>query len=135
MSLIKMTRKSGRNRKIFVNFLGVGGFCAILSLASIYLLTTVLNCHYLFSFVIVFILVNFIGFCLNKYITFKTKKKEFWHELWKYYSVMLSSFCMNFILMYLLVDVLKIWYIYANIMLIIGFTIYNFFMHKKWSFK
>jgi putative flippase GtrA len=39
------------------------------------------------------------------------------------------------LLMYLLVDVLHIWYLYANVIIAASMIIYNFLMHKNWSFK
>ena len=40
-------------------------------------------------------LVNFVSFYLNKKLTFRTRKKLFWRELWKFYSVMASSHFIN----------------------------------------
>jgi putative flippase GtrA len=130
-----MKIKIDKNQRKFLKFIIVGGLCACLNLISLYVLTTVLDLHYLISFIIVFLLGNFIGFCLNKYFTFKTKTKHFLKELWKYYSVMLTTFGINLMFMYIFVDILKIWYLLSSAIIIAVCTIYNFFMHKKWSFK
>ncbi|AFZ55360.1 GtrA family protein [Cyanobacterium aponinum UTEX 3222] len=122
------------NLRIF-RFLGVGGFCAGLSLIIMYVLTSIIHINYLISTVITIIVTNFIGFYLNKYYTFQTKKKLFWRELWKYYSVMLSSYILNVFAMYVLVDLVNIWYLYANILLMAILTPFNYFFHKKWSFN
>jgi putative flippase GtrA len=87
------------------------------------------------SFTIVFVAGNLAGFFLNKKYTFKTSKKHFWHELWKYYSVMMSYFLINLIMLYILVNYFHIWYLYASLITTIGGIFYNFVMHKKWSFK
>ena len=55
--------------------------------------------------------------------------------MWKYYSVMLSSYFLNLVIIYLLVDFVKIWYLYANILLIIVLTPYNYLLHRNWSFR
>ncbi|MEB3312053.1 MAG: GtrA family protein [Snowella sp.] len=122
------------NLRIF-KFLGVGGFCAGLSLLIMYGFTSLLGINYLISTVISIVVTNFIGFALNKYYTFQTHKKLFWREMWKYYSVMLSSYILNVIIMYFLVDFINIWYIYANILLIVILTPYNYLLHRNWSFK
>jgi putative flippase GtrA len=122
-------------RKRFINFIIIGSFCSTFSLGCLYLLTTILNCHYMLSLTLTFIFGNFIGFCLNKYCNFRTQSFFFLEELWKYYSVMLSSFLVGLLLMFIMVDYLKIWYIHANFIVIVGSTIYNFLMHYKWSFK
>lgn len=48
---------------------------------------------------------------------------------------MASSLLTFSILMYLLVDVMHIWYLSAFILLTIGMTFYNFLSHKRWTFK
>ncbi len=122
-------------RSKFLRFSIIGAFCNILNLVSLYFFTTLLNLHYIFSTIISMIFLNTLGFYLNKRYTFKTKQKHFWSELWKYHTVMFSSFLSILLLMYLLVDILHIWYLYANIIISIGMVLYNFLMHKNWSFK
>jgi putative flippase GtrA len=119
----------------FVAFLCIGGFCAALSLVLMYLFTSLLRLHYLFSFILVFFIGNSIGFYFNKNYTFQTKQQYFWKELSKYFTVMASSFFVNLILMFLMVNTLKIWYLYANLILIVFFAFINFMIHSKWSFN
>lgn len=118
-----------------LKFIGVGGFCAGLSVGLMYLSTSILGINYLISTVISIVITNFIGFALNKYYTFQTHKKLFWREMWKYYSVMLSSYILNIIFMYFLVNFINIWYIYANLVLIVLLTPYNYLLHRNWSFR
>ena len=127
-------QKKINETRIF-RFILVGGLCTILNIVFLYLLVTVLQIHYLFSFILVFVGGNFIGFYLNKYYTFRTKTRNLWKELWKYYSIMLSSFGINLILMYIMVKYLNVWYIYATIIITIGCTVYNYFLHNNWSFR
>jgi putative flippase GtrA len=132
LSIRKLWR---RIDKKFLRFACIGALCASLNLGSLYLLTNILKINYLISTIIALIYINFIGFYLNKYYTFKTHRKRFWQELWKYYSVMFSGFIINLFFMYLLVDVFHVWYLYASLILTVCFIIYNFLMHKNWSFK
>jgi putative flippase GtrA len=119
----------------FLRFSLVGGFCALQNILILYFLTDILKLHYIFSTLAQMIFVNTIGFYLNKRYTFKTKINRLWYELWKYHTVMFSSFLTVLVLMYLLVEVLHTWYLYAFIILTIGMTGCNFLMHKKWTFK
>jgi putative flippase GtrA len=134
MQLKQINRIYTKNRKI-IRFLSVGGICAAYNLIVLYYLTSVFRFHYLFSFVVVFATGNLIGFYLNKYYTFKTQRDLFWKELLKYYSVMASNFILGIILMFIMVNILKLWYFYAMILLTAGGTAYNFWLHNKWSFK
>jgi putative flippase GtrA len=123
-----------KNKKL-IRFLGVGSICAAYNLAILYYLTSIFRFHYLFSFILVFITGNLLGFYLNKRYTFNTRKALFWKELLKYYSVMTSNFILGFILMFVMVNILRIWYFYAMILLTIAGTAYNYWLHSKWSFK
>ncbi len=118
-----------------MKFLGVGGFCAILNLVLVYSLTDIFKINYLFSTIIAIIIVNFVSFFLNKRYTFVTKKKLFWRELWKYYSVMTSSYVLNVLGVFILVDLINIWYFYANIIFMAILTPFNYILHHNWSFK
>lgn len=122
-------------RNEFIKFCIVGAFCALQNILIIYLLTSILNFHYIFSILIQMLYVNTLGFYLNRHYTFSIKSGYFWQELVKYHTVMISSLFTVSVLMYLLVEVVKIWYLYAYIILTIGMTIYNFITHKKWTFK
>lgn len=120
--------------KVF-KFLFIGGFCAVLTLVLMYLLTSIFLINYLISAIITILITNYIGFFLNKVFTFQTDKKLFWRELWKYYGVMLSSNMINLCIIYTLVDIIRIWYLYANMVSIVALTPVNYLLHKYWSFK
>ncbi|WP_055074571.1 GtrA family protein [Pseudanabaena sp. 'Roaring Creek'] len=119
----------------FLRFFMVGGFCAFLNIVILYILTGILNFHYLLSVLIQTVVVNYIGFYLNRRFTFKKTKGNFWEGLVKYYTVMISSFLMVSSLMYLLVDIFRVWYLYAFILITIMMMIFNFLSHQKWTFK
>lgn len=122
-------------RSKFFRYSIIGAFCACQNIAILYFLKSILNLHYIFATIIQMIFVNSIGFYLNKRYTFKTRINNFWHELWKYHTVMFSGFLTVLVLMYLLVDILGIWYLHAFIIVTIIMTLFNFLMHKKWTFK
>jgi putative flippase GtrA len=122
----------------FFRFLLVGGFCTLQNIFWLYLLTTILGLHYIVSTIILMITVNSLGFYLNNRYTFKHSDhsfQSFIKKLLKYHTVMFSSFLTILVLMFVLVDIFKIWYLLANILITIGITIYNFTAHKKWTFK
>ena len=122
-------------RSKFFRYSIVGAFCACQNIAILYFLKSILNLHYIFATIVQMVFVNSIGFYLNKRYTFKTKINNFWSELWKYHTVMFSSFLTVLALMFLFVDILNIWYLYAFIIATIIMTLFNFLMHKKWTFK
>lgn len=119
----------------FVKFILVGGLCASLNLTLFFIFTNLLGMHYILSLVVLTIIVNSIGFYLNKRYTFKSTKKSFLYDLYKYHLVMLSSLIISILLMYLLVDILNYWQIYSFIIVTVIMTVYNFVAHNKWTYK
>lgn len=85
--------------------------------------------------IIGFFFSNLLGFFLNKYFTFKVTNTNIFKEIYKYYAVMTSSFIANLLAMFIFVKILNIWIVYASLMVAIVFYIYNYLMHKNWSFK
>jgi putative flippase GtrA len=121
--------------KQFKRFVIFGFFCNLLGISSLYIFTDIFNFHYILSLIISLIWVNFIGFYLNKYYTFQTSPKTFFLELRKYYTVMSSAFVINLASLFILVDIFKIWYITAGLIVTIVLLFYNFTLHKYWSFR
>ncbi|MGZ8191390.1 MAG: GtrA family protein [Methylococcaceae bacterium] len=119
----------------FVKFILIGGFCASLNLILFFVFTNLLGMHYILSLVALTIIVNSIGFYLNKRYTFKSAKKSFLYDLYKYHLVMLSSLMISILFMYLLVDILNFGHIYSFLTVTVIMTVYNFLVHNKWTYK
>jgi putative flippase GtrA len=119
----------------FVKFILIGGFCASLNLVLFFAFTNLLRMHYILALVVLTIIVNSIGFYLNKRYTFKSTKKSFLYDLYKYHLVMFSSLMISILLMYLLVDILNYWQIYSFIIVTVIMTVYNFVAHNNWTYK
>jgi putative flippase GtrA len=134
-SLNFFKRKSFNRLGEIIKFTLVGGFCLCCGTLILYFCLEVLKFHYLIATIIGFVLSNLLGFFLNKYYTFQAKNTKIWKELYKYYTVMTSSFIANLGMMFIFVDIFKIWAVYASLIVAVIFYIYNYLMHKNWSFK
>jgi putative flippase GtrA len=119
----------------FATFAAVGGFCALLSLAILWLLTSWLGVHYLVSTMITFLITTPVGFWLNKILTFRTRREYARIEWPRYFLIMSVSFASSLALMYLLVSVLGLWYLLANVIVIGLLLVFNFLTHDRWSFR
>lgn len=119
----------------FFKFLCVGFVCIVLNLLALYCLTDFLGMHYLLSCTIAVFFVNYIGFRLNREITFRESgvdiSPEGFFQFIKYNVVSVVSFFLVIAEMYILVDILGFWYIHANIIAGVFMAFFNFFMHKK----
>jgi putative flippase GtrA len=119
--------------KFFV-YATVGGFCALLNLAVLWLLTSVLGWHYLLSNVVSFVALTPVGFLLQKLATFRTPRSAAPVELPRYFATMGSSFAANLLFMYVLVSLLGVWYLAANVLVTLLLLLLNFLANDRWSF-
>lgn len=122
-------------QKEVLRFLCVGILCLSFNTVILVIAIKIAKLQYLIATVIGFFFSNLLGFLLNKYFTFRALKTNIWQEIYKYYSVMGSSFFVNLGLMAILVDIFKIDAIYASLIIAVIMTTYNYLLHKKWSFK
>lgn len=122
-------------RKQIIKFTSVGGLCLIVNLSILFFLTEKLTIEDITATIISFFLANLLGFFLNKYFTFRVKSTNIFQEIYKYFAVMSSSFIANVVCMFILVKFLQIWVIYASLIVSAIFYLYNYLMHKHWSFK
>lgn len=118
----------------FLSYAAVGGICAILNLAALWLLTSVLGLHYLLSTLIAFLTLTPMGFWLQKVVTFRTPRAAARIEWPRYFTTMGSSLAANLLLMYLLVSVMGVWYLAASVMVTIALLATNFLVNDLWSF-
>ena len=118
----------------FIRFFLVGGAALSCSLAGFYLLVDQAGISYLSATALLFFVVNFFSFLLNKYFTFRTESIHLPREMGRYYAIMASSFVLNLISMFLLVDVFGVWYIAASVITAFLMMWYNFCWSYFWGF-
>jgi putative flippase GtrA len=119
----------------FLFYVAVGGTCALLNLAMLWLLTDVFGLHYLLSTTLAFFALTPVGFVLQKLITFRTPGAHAGLEWPRYFVTMGSSFAASLVLMYALVSVLGIWYLAANVITTVLLLVANFIVNLRWSFR
>ena len=118
----------------FFSYAAVGGLCALLNLAALWLLTSVIGLHYLVSTLIAFFTLTPLGFWLQKLVTFRTPRVHAPVEWPRFFATMGSSLAANLLLMYLLVSVLGLWYLAAAVIVTVALLAANFLVNDRWSF-
>jgi len=116
-------------------FVIVGGFCAVLNVAFQLLAVDKLHVHYLGAAMLSFLIINAVGFALNKRYTFRSASAAVWQELWRYYVTMLGSVLANLALMFVLVSVIGLHYLWASVVVTAMLAATNFLMHADWTFR
>ncbi|NHM30004.1 GtrA family protein [Neobacillus terrae] len=116
----------------FIKFCIVGASNTIISLAIYYFLLK-LGIHY--------ILASTVAYCagiINGYIfssSFVFKKERNLVQAIKFIATYLSSLLINLLILYILVNGLKISEFLAQLMVTFFNVIYNFLLQKLWTFK
>lgn len=131
----QILKETINKKKEIIKFTLVGGLCLTFNIFILWFLTDKFAVEEMMATIIGFFFSNLVGFFLNKYFTFKVTNTNIFKEIYKYYAVMTSSFIANLLAMFILVKILNIWIVYASLMVAIIFYIYNYLMHKNWSFK
>ncbi len=128
MKLLNFFFKIFNNNKRFFLYYLIGNFVAIIDLILLFVLTDLLHIFYLISASISFVIASLIHFLLNKKYTFQNKSKKY---ILQYFLVIISgliTLLLNLLLLFVFVEFIGLWYIYARIIsafLLLFFT-YNF---------
>lgn len=113
----------------FIKFCVVGGLGTLLNLFILFTSVEFFDLWYILAAAIAFIIVVTFNFTLNKYWTFKdTKKKKniVVEQYLKYIAIGGIGMGINILVLFILVEFLDLWYIFAEILAIIVATLWNF---------
>ena len=115
----------------FIRYIISGGTAAVINIFLLYLLTEFFKFWYLFSAIASFIVAFVFSFILQKFWTFGDNSKAEAHkQLAIYLFVAIVNLLVNTLLIYLLVEYLTIWYIWAQIISGATIALYSFFVYK-----
>ena len=117
-----------------VKYLIAGSIGTFVNLVLLYFFTDILGIWYLISAGLAFIISFFISFFLQKFWTFSNRdKQKIYRQMAGYLSVALANLALNTLLMYLMVDGFKVWYMLAQFIVSAliaceSYLVYNFFI-------
>ena len=109
----------------------------MVNLVLLYIFTDIFKIWYLFSSILAFCVAFFVSFFLQKYWTFRDRDQEkIYRQMGLYLAVALTNLGLNTLLMYLSVDLFKIWYLLAQVFVtaviaVESFLIYKFFIFNR----
>jgi len=118
----------------FVRFLVVGGLCYLLGLALLYFFTDQLGLHYLVSLVIAMFVLSVIGWKMNRSWAFRSTDPNYLAEARRYVAANLSVWLITVALIALLVSGFGINYLHASAVVAALMAIFNYLLHRQWSF-
>lgn len=120
--------------KKYAIFIFGGGLGALLNLSVTYLLVEFLGMWYIFAYCIGGALSIIFNFTFQRIVTFKIMD-DMMKRLGRFIMVSIAiSLCM-LMSVYILTDILKIWYILSGIISIAFLSIINFSLNMLWIFE
>lgn len=125
--------KEGIRKVISYGVVGVIG--TIVHFATLVILVEVFGRDPISSSLIGFILTVIISYILNKTYTFQVKNKKDTILFLKYAAVSVTGFVMNYLIMYLTVEIFTIHYAIGQTIVVVCIPVTNFLLNNYWAFK
>jgi putative flippase GtrA len=123
-------------KNILVRYFVAGVIGAGTQIGSLFIFTDIFKIWYLYSSILSFVVAIVISFTLQKFWTFKDNStKKIHYQFAKYILVASLGLVLNTILMFILVDFISIWYIFAQIIAGAIIAVINFIMYKFFIFN
>ncbi len=124
-------------KKLVIQFFkfGIVGVINTVSSWIIYYGLLFFKINYLIATTVAYFISSIIGYFLNKIWVFKKKEEKKTTSILRYYIVYISSYFLNILCMYILVDILSISKLIAPILVLFVTVPYNFILSRLWVFK
>lgn len=120
----------------FKRYCFIALFSGVIMLMALFIFTSYLSFFYLVSFVFSYILMTLVSFVLNKKYVFKIfNPKSLSKQYKEFFIVGVVAFVLNFIALYILVDVYHIYYLLGQIIIWIIGAPWLFITHKLLVFS
>lgn len=119
-----------------IKYLIAGGTATLVDLILLFLLTSIIGFHYLFSATLAFIVAFIVSFTFSKFWTFADKSEGNWGSQATIYLIITSTnLGLNTLLMYLLVDFMHLHYMSAQIITSALLACESYFAYQIFVFK
>lgn len=119
----------------FLRYLIVGGSCSIGHIIVLYFLTDIVGIYYLYSTIISFIFISFLGYFGQKYFTYRNFESRHAKQGSLYITIIVLGLALDASLMFFFVSILNVYYLTAGIITRIIIFIINFLWTKHIAFK
>ncbi len=124
------------SRKVGIKYIISGGIAAVVQLSLLYILTEVFGWWYIYSVSIAYGIAMMVAFLLHKFWTFRDNRLNYLAPQFVVFGIISTiNFFINPLLVGGLVEWLHIWYIIAQIIVMILLAIESFFLNKSLTFR
>lgn len=119
----------------FLKYCVVGATGTFIDLASLYVFVEYYSIPILGATVLSFLLAVTNNFILNKIWTFKSKSKNYRKLYIKFLMVSLIGLGLTVTSMYVMVNLIGVWYMFAKALTSLMVLVWNFLANKLWTFR
>lgn len=117
----------------FIKYSVVGCISVLIYFVSVFVLVELFDKDPIFGSTLSFIIMTCISFLLNKKYTFGSDFS--YNQLLRFLVVSAIGFTLNFVIMYLVVNVLSLHYSIGELLTTLIIPIINFILNNYWTFK
>jgi putative flippase GtrA len=121
--------------KLFFGYLIIGGLATLVDIGFLKILTDFVGIWYIYSVIIAYVIGAVVHYTLNKYVNFKNKSKRIIIQFSLFLIISLIGLLINISLIYMLVEFIDIWYIYAKIIATAIAFVSNYFLNRNITFR
>ncbi len=116
-------------------YITVGVFAVVFDITLLYVLTEIVGMWYLSAAVLAFIATFFVAFTLQKHWTFRDSAGGYVRQGTSYFLIGVMNLGLNAVSLYIAVDILGLWYLGAQLV-IMGFLAFvSFLANRHITFK
>lgn len=117
----------------FIKYSLVGCISILIYYLSVFVLVELLGKDPLFGTAVSFVIMSYFSFLLNRKFTFGSDFS--YNKLLRFLAVSAIGFTLNFLIMYLVVNVLSLHYSIGELVTTLVIPIINFILNNYWTFK
>lgn len=121
--------------RLFIVYLPLAGIATLVDWGSYYLFYSRLNIHYGLSVFISYTLGGVTNYTLNKFFNFRDSVKKIGLQMFVYALIMCISYILNHIFMFVQIELIGLKGMAARILTTGIVLIYNFLMHRFFTFN
>jgi putative flippase GtrA len=117
-----------------LRYILVGGTNFVLNWSLLWCFTAVLHWPYLVSMVAAFLLTALYGHRRNRFFTFRATEQSYFPQLQRYTVTMVASLGFSMLLMWVLVERVRLHYLLANLCVAAIVALLSFWINSRWVF-
>ena len=121
--------------KEFVKFCLVGFLNLLVDMSVYWIATRIFGLFYILAAVLAFIVAVTFSFFINRSWTFRYQGTDLKLRYARFFVANLIAIAINLILLYLLVDIVGIYDIWAKLIITVVMSFFNFSLNKFWTFR